>query len=308
VPDLAGQTLVIDAHQHCWDPAAVDYDWLGPELAPINRAMGFAELAPELDAAGVDYTILVQSADSRADTDYMFRVAALEPRVAAIVGWVPLDHPDVVEVHLDELCGRPGFVGVRSLIHNQADADWLLRPRVQQGLRALAARGLTFDVVAVFPRHLQHVPVLAQRHPELRIVIDHLAKPPCTRDADQFRRWRELIVEAARGPMVHAKVSGLYPPHGDPTDWSATELGPVFDVALDAFGAERLMFGGDWPISVLAGGYSRVWAALSELFAGLSADERAAILGVTAASFYRIPARRLGQTTERATGYPKEDH
>jgi L-fuconolactonase len=300
VPDLAGQTLVIDAHQHCWDPAAVDYDWLGPELAPINRAMGFAELAPELDAAGVDYTILVQSADSRADTDYMFRVAALEPRVAAIVGWVPLDHPDVVDVHLDELCGRPGFVGVRSLIHNQADADWLLRPRVQQGLRALAARGLTFDVVAVFPRHLQHVPVLAQRHPELRIVIDHLAKPPCIRNPDQFRQWRAQIVEAARSPLVHAKVSGLYPTHGDPGVWSADELWPAFDVALEAFGVQRLMFGGDWPVSVLAGGYSRVWAALSELFAELSAAERAAILGLTAASFYQIPARRLGQTPGRA--------
>jgi L-fuconolactonase len=297
VPDLAGRPLVIDAHQHCWDPATVDYDWLGPELAPINQAMGFAELSPELDAAGVDSTILVQSADSRADTDYMFRIAAAEPRVAAIVGWVPLDRPDVVDVHLDELCDRSGFVGVRSLIHNQVDADWLLRPTVQQGLRALAARGLTFDVVAVFPRHLEHVPVLAQRHPELRIVIDHLAKPPCTRDAEQFRQWRELIVEAARSPLVHAKVSGLYPTHGDPAVWSADELWPPFDVALEAFGVQRLMFGGDWPISVLAGGYSRVWAALSELFAGLSEAERAAILGLTASSFYQIPSAGTRTTT-----------
>jgi L-fuconolactonase len=185
------------------------------------------------------------------------------------------------------------------LIHNQVDADWVLRTTVQQGLRALASRGLTFDVVAVLPRHLEHVPVLAQRHPELRIVIDHLAKPPFTRDPDQFRRWRELIVEAARHPLVHAKVSGLYPTHGDRADWSANDLWVAFDVALEAFGVERLMFGGDWPISVLAGGYQRVWAALSTLFAGLSDAERAAILGRSAASFYRIPSRNVGHDTGR---------
>jgi len=304
VPDPAGQAPVIDAHQHCWDPATVDYDWLGPELAPINKAMVFAELSPELDAAGVDASILVQSADSRADTDYMFGLAAAEPRVAAIVGWVPLDRPDVVDGHLDELCDRSGFVGVRSLIHNRADPDWLLGPTVQQGLHALAGRGLTFDVVAVLPRHLEHVPLLARRHPDLRIVIDHLAKPPFTRDPDQFRRWRELVVEAARHPLVHAKVSGLYPTNGDPADWSVDELRPAFDVALEAFGVQRLMFGGDWPISVLAGGYSRVWAALSELFAGFSDAERAAILGRTAATFYEIPAHRLAAATELARTRP----
>jgi L-fuconolactonase len=291
---------VIDAHQHCWDPGTVDYDWLGAELAPINTAMGFPELRPQLDAAGVDATVLVQSADSRADTDYMFRVAAAEPRVAAIVGWVPLDQPDVVDDHLDELSARPGFVGVRSLIHNQPDPDWLLRPGVQVGLRSLAGRGMTFDVVAVLPRHLEHVPVLAARHPELRIVVDHLAKPPFDRDLETFRRWRGLLIEAARNPLVHAKVSGLYPTNGEPSAWSVEELRPPFEVALEAFGAQRLMFGGDWPISVLAGGYGRVWAGLSELFAGLSGTERAAILGLTAATFYQIPAQRLSARTAAA--------
>jgi L-fuconolactonase len=299
VPDDPRRAPVIDAHQHCWDPDAVDYDWLGPELAPINAAMGFAELSPQLDAAGVDHTVLVQSADNRADTDYMFAVAAAEPRVAAIVGWVPLDQPDLVATQLDELCSRPGFAGVRSLIHDQADPDWLLQPTVREGLRALSGRSLTFDVVAVFPRHLGLLPTLSRRHPELRMVIDHLAKPPQSEDPEQFRRWRELLIEAARNPLMHAKVSGLYPIHGNPAAWSVDALRPALDVALEAFGAERLMFGGDWPISVLAGGYGQVWAGMGELFATLSSAERAAILGLTAASFYRIPAHRLAVATER---------
>jgi L-fuconolactonase len=223
----------------------------------------------------------------------MFDVAADEPRVAAIVGWVPLDQPGVADNRLDELCARPGFVGVRTLIHNQPDSDWLLLPAVDEGLHLLARRNLTFDVVAVFPRHLEHLPALSLRHPELRMVVDHLAKPPIPADRGEFARWRSQLVEAARNPLMHAKVSGLYPTHGDPAAWSVDDLRPAFDVALEAFGPQRLMFGGDWPMSVLAGGYDRVWAGLSELFAGLSEAERDALRGKTAASFYQIPAGRL---------------
>jgi L-fuconolactonase len=282
---------VIDAHQHLWNPARVAYDWLGPDLAPIDRAIEFPDLAPLLEATGVERTVLVQSADNAADTDYMFEVAAAHPEIAAVVGWVPLDDPAAVAERLPVLRADPAFVGIRNLIHTKPDADWLLRPDVDASLGILAAEGVPFDVVAVLPRHLEHVPTLSERQPALRMVIDHLAKPPIKAEDDGS--WRTLMARAARNPRVYAKVSGLYPAAGDLGAWTADDVRPYLEVALELFGAERLMFGGDWPISVLAGGYLRVWEELNRLFDELSPGDRAAILGGTAVEFYRIPADRL---------------
>ena len=283
---------VIDAHQHFWNPDRVSYDWLGPDLGPINRAIEFPELEPLLAATGVERTVLVQSADNAADTDYMFEVAASHPEIAAVVGWVPLDDPAAVAERLPALRANPAFVGIRNLIHTRPDHDWLLRPEVLESLGLLAAHDVPFDVVSVLPRHLQHVPTLSDRHPDLRMVIDHLSKPPIKAGGDE--PWRSRIARAAENPRVYAKVSGLYPATGDLAAWTADDVRPYLELALELFGADRLMFGGDWPISVLAGGYVRVWEELGRLFDELPADNRAAILGGTAAEFYRIPADRLG--------------
>jgi len=283
--------LVVDAHQHFWDPARAAYDWLGPALAPINRRIGFDELAPILAATGVDATVLVQSADNADDSDCMFEMAAAHPEIAGVVAWVPLDQPALAAARLAVLRRRPEFVGVRNLIHEQPDPDWLLRPEVAEGLGLLAAAGVPFDLVAVLPRHLEHVPTLSERHPELRMVIDHLAKPPI--GLASWEPWRTLIARAAENPRVYAKVSGLYPAAGDPLAWDAGTLRPFVDYALDLFGPDRLMYGGDWPISVLFGDYQKVWTELSAVFADLGPAERAALLGGTATAFYRLPADRL---------------
>ena len=283
--------VVIDAHQHFWNPSRVAYDWLGPDLGPINRAIEFDDLAPLLTATGVDRTVLVQSADNQADTDYMFEVAAAHPEVAAVVGWVPLDDPGIVAERLPAMRANPSFVGIRNLIHTRDDSDWLLRPDVDESLGLLAANDVPFDVVSVLPRHLEHVPTISERHPGLRMVIDHLSKPPVKADSDQ--PWRSLIARAAENPLVHAKVSGLYPATGDMAAWTADDIRPYLEYALELFGPNRLMFGGDWPISVLAGGYVRVWEELSVLFDELAPADRTAILGGTAAAFYRIPPNRL---------------
>ncbi len=150
---------------------------------------------------------------------------------------------------------------------------------------------MPFDVVSVLPRHLEHVPTLSERHPALRMVIDHLSKPPIKAGDDE--PWRTLIARAALNPRVYAKVSGLYPAAGDQTSWTADDIRPYLDHALECFGPQRLMFGSDWPVSVLAGGYARVWEQLSILFDELSPADRAAILGGTAEAFYRIPGDRL---------------
>ncbi|MCS5714768.1 amidohydrolase family protein [Herbiconiux sp. CPCC 205716] len=283
---------IIDSHQHVWDPARAEYSWLGPQHAPIDGAMTFDELQPELEAAGVAFTVQVQSADNSADTELMRESAAAHPEVAGIVGWVPLDRPDEAAATLAGWRGDSVMVGVRNLIHDRADADWLLRPEVDEGLGLLEEAGLPFDVVAVLPRHLELVPIIAERHPRLRMVIDHLSKPPI--GLDSWEPWSTLIAEAAAVPTVYGKVSGLYSATADPGSWTTDSVRPALERALEVFGADRLMYGGDWPISVLAGGYTRVWQGLAPLFAELSDADREQLLGRTAATFYALDPARLG--------------
>lgn len=284
---------VIDSHQHVWDPSRAAYDWLGPELSPIDRAIGFEELRPELQSAGVDFTVQVQSADNPEDTELMRESAARHPEVAGIVGYAPIDDPAACARTIQSWQGDPLMVGVRTLIHTQPDPEWLLRPEVGEGLALLEEAGLSYDVVAVLPRHLELVPIIAERHPELRLVIDHLAKPPIGLEARE--PWWGLIAEAAEHPNVYAKVSGLYSATADSGAWTTDSVRPFVERALEVFGATRLMYGGDWPISVLSGGYTRVWNGLRPIFDALAPADREQILGRTAAEFYRLSAQRLGQ-------------
>lgn len=278
--------MVIDAHLHLWDTARLRYEWLQrPENAAINRTFGFGDFRERAEAAGVDRAVLVQADDSDSDTDAMLEVAAAHPEIAGVVAWVPLDRPAEAAARLDELAKHPAFSGIRTLIHDQPDPDWLLRPEVGDGLALLEQRGIPFDVIAVLPRHLGHVPVLSERYPALRMVLDHLAHPPL--ESADIGEWRTLITAAARNPLVFAKVSGLYPPH---PDWTAGDLIEVAEFAIGLFGPRRLMFGSDWPVAELSGGYAKVRAELSRLFAQLPPDDRDAVLGATAARFYALPA------------------
>ncbi|KQV06831.1 amidohydrolase family protein [Leifsonia sp. Root112D2] len=285
---------IIDAHQHVWDPTRARYDWLTDELAPINRTIGFDELLPSLRRAGVQATVLVQSADNDEDTELMLETAAAHPEIAAIVVYVPLDRPEEAAGRLAQLRRNPLVVGVRNLIHDIPDPDWLLRPEVDEGLGVLEDAGVTFDLVSVLPRHLELVPILVKRHPRLKIVIDHLSKPPI--GLPEREPWWQLIARAAEAPLVHAKLSGLYSATALSSSWTPDAVRPFFDRALEVFGADRLMYGGDWPISVLSGGYDRVWDGLSVLFSELDVHDRQAVLGGTAERFYGISADRLGAT------------
>ena len=281
--------MIIDSHQHVWDPAAASYPWL-TGLDPIDRRMALAEILPAMRAAGVDATVLVQSGDSVEDTETMLREAEAHPEVVGIVVWVPLDQPDKAERMLDELRDNTRVVGVRTLLHANPDPDWVLRPEVDAGLAVLARRGLAFDYVTGGPAALAHLPGISARHPDLRIVIDHLGKPPVGADT---AAWRELIAAAAENPRVTAKVSGLYSSVGPLDSWTLDQVRPVFDDAVAIFGADRLMAGVDWPIAELAGGYDRTVAALHALADTLSPAERDSLLGGTAASFYQLDAGLL---------------
>jgi L-fuconolactonase len=276
---------VIDAHQHFWNRERVEYPYLPTNLEPIDGNFEERDLEPLLDAAAVDLTVLIQSMDSFEDTDYMLEVARRWPRIAAVVGWVPLTDPPRALSAIERYASDRRFVGVRHLIHEEADPDWLIRSDVGHGLALLAEYGLTFDVVAVTARQLEHVSLLSERHPDLRMVIDHLGRPPIAEDG--WEPWATLLRRAAENPNVYTKVSGLGTAAAWES-WTTDDLRPYVDHAVAVFGPGRLMYGGDWPICRLAGGYERIWQATLELLQPLPDADRGRVLGGTAAEFYGI--------------------
>ncbi len=278
----------IDAHQHVWEIESGGYPTLAALPAPANRSYEPGELLPQLVATGIDATVLVQAEDHRADTDAMLAHAREHDWIAGVVGWLPLLDPDATAAGAEAWAAEPLLVGMRHLIHDEPDPRWLLQPRVIESLGVLAEHGIPFDVVAVLPEHLQLVPMIAALVPGLRIVVDHLAKPPIA--AGGWEPWASLLAEAAAVPGVHAKISGLNTA-ADPKRWSAAALERYVDHALDLFGADRLMFGGDWPIARLAGEYADVVRETAVLLADLPQPDQAAIWGGTAERFYGLRVR-----------------
>lgn len=277
--------MKIDAHQHFWNLDKVAYPWLDTTFGPICRTIEPPELEPLLHRAGIDKTVIVQAMNSYGDTDYMLEAAERYEWVGAVVGWVPLNIPDLADKKLSHYARNRYFKGVRHLIHEEKDPDWIIRGPVLEGLKVLASYGMTLDIVAVFPDHLRHVPFLAEEVPDLRMVIDHLAKPPI-RDKS-MGDWSRQLSEAAMYPNVYAKISGLNTA-ADWQTWTADDIKPYIDYALEKFGANRLMFGSDWPVANLAGDYGKVWTETNKAIAGCTEEEQQAILGGTAAQFYRI--------------------
>lgn len=281
--------LIVDTHQHLWDPDTGWYSWLDREPDVIRRRFVFDDALADMDALSITGTVLVQSADRDEDTDAMLAEAAVNPRVLGVVGYVPLEQPDQAGDRLQRLRQDPAFVGVRNLIHDQPDPDWLLRRDVADGLRLLEENRIPFDLVAVLPRHLEHVTYLSETFPSLTIVIDHLGKPPVGPGrTDQRRLWRGLIRRAAENPRVVAKISGLYRSGGSPTV-SEEDLRPWVEDALSLFGPHRLMIGSDWPICVVAGEYGAVTGSVLRTVRRVGDDAfTRAVLGTTAARIYAL--------------------
>lgn len=279
--------MTVDAHLHLWDLERVEYPWLTSALAPIDRTFAFAEVEPQLAQAGVDRVVLVQAANSVEDSAAMFAVDS--PRVAGVVAWVDLLVPSAAARQVEEWSAHPSFVGVRHLIHDEPDPDWLGHPPVRRSLAVLAERGLSFDVIGVLPRHLEHAIAIADELPDLQLVIDHLGTPPV--GAASREPWAGLLAALAERPNVAVKLSGLTTLGATSETATASDLRPFVEHALAAFGAERVLYGGDWPVSTLAGTYAATWETVGELVGGLSAAERAEILGGTAERVYRLGAR-----------------
>ncbi len=271
----------IDAHVHFWNPARGDYGWMPADDPVLSRAYAPADLAPQLSEGA--RVVLVQAAPTVAETDYMLGIADATPWVAGVVGWIDFEAPAAL-ADLERLAGHPKFLGVRPMIQDIADVDWMLRPALAPVFAALSARGLSFDALG-FPRHLASFDRLMARWPDLRVVVDHCMKP-AVGDAAGFAAWAAGIARLAdRGAFC--KLSGLVTEA--PPDWTEAALRPYAGHVLACFGAERVMWGSDWPVCRLRAEYGRWRATAETLTAHLGDADRAAVFGATAARFYRLP-------------------
>jgi L-fucono-1,5-lactonase len=274
----------IDAHQHFWNPARGDYDWMPKGDPVLDRPYAPADLAADLAAAGIDRTVLVQAAASVEETEYMFGIADATPVVARVVGWVDFERPGDRR-QLARLAAHPKFAGVRPMIQDIPDPDWMLSDRVAWGFRAVCDLDLSFDALG-FPRHLANFLTLIGRYPGMRVVLDHCLKPAiAAHNAESFRAWADGMSRLA-DTGAFCKLSGLVTEAAP--DWTTADLAPYAGHVLAAFGADRVMWGSDWPVCRLRTDYAGWRHAAAELTAGLSGPEQAQVFGGTAAAFYRI--------------------
>ncbi|MFD7453800.1 amidohydrolase family protein [Kitasatospora sp. NPDC059827] len=282
---------LIDAHHHLWDLAERPQAWLDePGLESIRRTFTPDDLRATATGtvAGrrLHRTVAVQCVPDVPETEDLLALAAREPLIAAVVGWADLTSPAVGD-QLDRLLAGPGGEHLRSLRHlvqGETDPEWLQRPDVERGLAAIRDRGLGYDVL-VRSHQLDQASRLAERLPDLPLVLDHAGKPDIARG--ELGEWEQRLRRLAAHPQVVCKVSGLIT-EADHHAWTTADLRPVWDVLLSAFGPERLMFGSDWPVANLAGGWNRWAETVDELLDGCSADETSAVLAGTATAFYRL--------------------
>jgi len=285
-PSIGGAVRV-DAHHHLWDLSAGTPGWLSdPALAPLRRTFAPADLHGVAAAAGVGASVLVQTEGSAAETADMLAVAATDPVIAAVVGWVDLTCESVADDLAATLAGPGGdrLRGIRHQVQGEPDDRWLCRPDVLRGLRAVAAAGLRYDLLTLvhqLPAAIEAVDAV----PELGFVLDHCSKPPVA--TGETEPWASLVRELALRPNVTVKLSGLVT-EADWSRWRTADLVPYADVVLDAFGPGRVMAGSDWPVCLLAASYERVAGSTDELLAGLAPHERDAVLGGTATRVYGL--------------------
>jgi L-fuconolactonase len=279
---------IVDAHHHLWDPSRREYRWLAAAaLAPIRRTYTVDDLRACTAPAGVDATVLVQTISDLAETEeFLATAAASDGLVAGVVGWVDLTAPDVAD-QLDRLRSGPGgdqLVGVRHQVEDEPDPDWLLRPAVQQGLAAVGAAGLVYDLL-VRVDQLAAARAAAERLPELRFVLDHAAKPPIAAGATE--PWASELAALAKRENAACKLSGLVT-EANWDGWTIDDLRPYGEQVLTAFGPERVIFGSDWPVCELAARYRDVVRAAHTLTEQLSPTERAAVFAGNARRAYRL--------------------
>lgn len=273
----------VDGHQHFWSLQRDDYGWLTPELQALYRDFTPAELSPLLDQAGIDQTILVQAAASVDETEYLLGIAEQHQFVAGVVGWVDMDSVLQANEDLHRLARHPKFVGIRPMIQDIDDPAWIDGPELGIVFDALVENELCFDAL-VKPIHLPHLLKCLGRHPQLRTVIDHGAKPNIA--AGEWQPWADGISAIANQTSAYCKISGLITEAGETQSYD--DVMPYLDHLLDVFGPKRLIWGSDWPVLNLASDYHGWHDVSTERFDRLSEQDRDDILGRNAIHFYNL--------------------
>jgi L-fuconolactonase len=275
----------IDAHQHFWIYSPEQYPWI-PKGSPLHQNWLPEDLAPLQAPLRFDGSIAVQARQSLEETRWLLELAERTPRIHGVVGWVDLRSPDLA-VTLYDLAKHPKLVGFRHVAQDEPDDGFLARESFVQGVAQLAAFGFTYDLL-IYPKQLPAAIELVRQLPSQRFVLDHLAKPQIRERL--FQPWKDQLTELARHPNVHCKLSGLVT-EADPKNWCAADFVPYLETALEVFGPDRLMFGSDWPVCLLAGSYSDVYQLVADfLEPRLSADQLAAVLGGNCGRFYQRSA------------------
>jgi L-fuconolactonase len=272
----------IDAHQHFWLLSKRNGAWPPPELAAIHRDFLPSQLEPMLKQHGIDATVLVQSLPSVEDTIFMLDLAACYPFIKAVVGWVDMKADGAPE-YISRLAMNPKLKGLRPMLQDLPEDDWIADPALAPAVEAMRHNRLSLDAL-VLPRHLSSLLIFANRYPDIPIVIDHAAKPFISRG--ELQPWKDDIARLAALPQVHCKLSGMVTEAS--AQWKTADLQPYADHVLEVFGAQRVMWGSDWPVLDLAADYGRWIDTSNQLLADLNEQERMQVLGLNAQRFYRI--------------------
>jgi L-fuconolactonase len=278
--------IKVDAHQHYWNPARGDYDWMPKDHPVLTKVYGPSDLAPLIERHGITKTVLVQAAQSIEETEYLLGIADATPSVLAVVGWVDFENRDHLR-QLERLAKHPKFAGVRPMIQDIADDNWMLREDVQWAFAALVDLGLTFDALG-FPRHLANFHTIFERYPRLRAVVDHCMKPQIANhatDAAGFAFWAAGMARIAADSGAFCKLSGLVTEAGE--GWTVETLQPYAAHVLSVFGPARVMWGSDWPVCLLQADYAQWHDTAQALCGALSDADKAKVFGGNALAFYR---------------------
>ena len=272
----------LDSHQHFWRYSPEEYPWI-PRGSALERDWLPHDLAALQRPLGLEGSIAVQARQSVAESDWLLGLADADPRIRGVVGWVDLRSPDLGR-DLARLARHPKFMGVRHVVQDEPEDDFILGASFVEGLRRLPEFDLTYDLL-VFPRQLPATVRLVERFPGQAFVLDHIAKPFIK--AGTIHPWRDHTQALAAFPTVVCKVSGMVT-EADHGGWKPDDFKPYLDVVVEAFGPRRLMFGSDWPVCLLAGSYEAVEGLVRDHFRGWDAQDQAAFWGGTCASFYGV--------------------
>lgn len=275
---------IVDSHHHFWRINRGIYDWISDDISGIRRDYEPEHLAHYLSHLGVSKTVLVQAGESLIENEAMQEIAARNDFVAGIVAWVDLDKPAAAQ-ELKSLTKNPKVKSIRPVLQGIEDTDWVLRKQVQNNIALLPELGLCFDAL-IQPRHLRAIDTLSDNIPDLRIVIDHAAKPIIANNQAAGFDWENGMSKLAEKPNIYCKLSGIATEQGP--GWQAKTLKPVSDHLLKAFGPSRVMWGSDWPVLELSGSYVQWFNVTQELISELSEEDKQQVMGKTASEFYSL--------------------